>query len=97
VHELTHVRQYEVVGARYAVEALTEQARKGRAAYDYGGIAGLVLAHRTARPLRRFGREAQASIVDRCYAELQANTWAPDTAEGRALSWFGQQAARGLF
>ena len=68
VHEATHVFQYERVGSIYIGEALLAQRRWGRAAYDYGGPAGLHAAWQQRRPLRSFNREQQAQIAQHFYA-----------------------------
>jgi len=63
VHELTHVWQYEQVGAIYMAQALHAQIRRGLGAYDYGGPAGLRSARTRGMRLTGFNREEQAQIV----------------------------------
>ena|SRR5690554_551828 len=59
IHELTHVAQYECVGARYIPEAIYGQATKG---YNYGGGAALIGCN-----FKDFNREQQAEIIKDFY------------------------------
>jgi hypothetical protein len=60
LHELTHVWQYERMGAVYMPLALRAQATGG---YDYGGVAGLVRARREGTRFTAFNLEQQGDIV----------------------------------
>lgn len=57
VHELTHVAQYQKVGASYIPEAL--RAQGSHAGYDYGELTG---ARASGRRFADFNREQQAAI-----------------------------------
>jgi hypothetical protein len=59
IHELTHVWQYERLGARYMPRAL--QAQNSRMGYNYGGLQRL--KDNAAKGLRAFNMEQQADIV----------------------------------
>jgi hypothetical protein len=59
IHELTHVWQYERIGARYMPRAL--QAQSSRMGYNYGGLPRLQDAAKTC--FRAFNMEQQADIV----------------------------------
>jgi hypothetical protein len=59
IHELTHIWQYERVGARYILWAL--QAQHSPQGYNYGGLTALVAQQK--RGLRAFNLEQQADIV----------------------------------
>ena len=62
VHELTHVVQYEKVGAVYMPQALHGQAsEKG---YDYGDLTGAII---DGKHYRDFNREQQAQIAEDYY------------------------------
>jgi len=61
VHELTHVGQYEQVGAVYMPEALHAQ---GSAGYDYGNLTN---ARASGRRFADYNREQQASIGEDYY------------------------------
>jgi len=61
IHELTHVWQYQQVGAIYMPEAI--HAQNTPEGYDYGGIPGLEAAKATGKGIRSFNREQQAQIV----------------------------------
>ena len=62
VHELTHVAQYELVGAIYMPEAI--RAQNSAAGYDYGD---LTMAWAAGRRFSDFNREQQASICEDFY------------------------------
>ncbi|HXV34568.1 MAG TPA: DUF4157 domain-containing protein [Gaiellaceae bacterium] len=69
VHELTHVAQYELVGAMYMPQALHAQLTIGNAAYDYdlnpyGSLADAAAAGAT---FAEFNREQQAQICEDFY------------------------------
>jgi hypothetical protein len=61
IHELTHVWQYQQVGAIYMPEAIHAQNTGG---YDYGGVAALEAAKAAGKGIRSFNREQQAQIVE---------------------------------
>jgi hypothetical protein len=61
VHELTHVAQYELVGAVYMPEALHAQGSTG---YDYGKLDD---AKKAGKHFADFNREQQASICEDYY------------------------------
>lgn len=61
VHELTHVGQYEQVGAVYMPEALHAQGSTG---YDYGKLAN---AWKAGKRFADFNREQQASLCEDYY------------------------------
>jgi hypothetical protein len=61
IHELTHVWQYERLGASYMPQAL--HAQFFGAGYDYGGAPGLTAAKAAGNSFATFNREQQASIV----------------------------------
>ena len=65
IHELTHVWQYEKMGAAYMSRALHAQNVQGSAAYEYGGVAGLEA--NTAKGLSAFNPEAQGNIIQHYY------------------------------
>jgi hypothetical protein len=62
VHELTHVGQYEKVGAVYMPEAL--HAQGSAAGYNYGN---LTVARTSGKQFADFNREQQASICEDYY------------------------------
>jgi hypothetical protein len=68
VHELTHVAQYEKVGAKYLPEAGHAQATEG---YDYVGAghkyANLRQARHRGAHFKDFNREQQAQMVEDYY------------------------------
>jgi hypothetical protein len=71
VHELTHVAQYELVGAMYMPQALHAQLTIGDPAYDYnanphGSLAAAAAAGAT---FAEFNREQQAQICEDFYKE----------------------------
>jgi len=61
IHELTHVWQYQQVGAIYMPQAIHAQGTA--AGYNYGGISGLQSAKAAGKGIRTFNREQQAQIV----------------------------------
>ncbi|MGZ4170219.1 MAG: hypothetical protein ACXVR1_00475 [Solirubrobacteraceae bacterium] len=62
VHELTHVAQYEHVGAVDMPQALHGQASE--MGYDYGDLAK---AHADGKHYKDFNREQQAQIAEDYY------------------------------
>ncbi len=74
VHELTHVAQYEAVGAVYMAEAVHAQATMGRSggrgsgsAYDYEKDGPLASQRAAGRKFKDLNREAQAQLVQDYY------------------------------
>lgn len=65
IHELTHVWQYQQVGAIYMPQAIHAQGTA--AGYNYGGISGLQAAKDAGKGIRSFNREQQAQIVQDYY------------------------------
>ena len=65
IHELTHVWQYEKMGAAYMSRALHAQAVQGDAAYSYGGVSGLNA--NASKGLSAYNPEAQGNIVQDYY------------------------------
>jgi hypothetical protein len=61
IHELTHVWQYQQVGAIYMPEAVHAQNTGG---YNYGGVPALQTAKASGKGIRTFNREQQAQIVE---------------------------------
>jgi hypothetical protein len=72
-HELTHVWQYQHIGAKYLVQALWAQMRFKDAAYDFGGPEGLSACRLEGGTLLSFNPEAQASIVVDFYRRVRYN------------------------
>lgn len=64
IHELTHVWQYERVGAIYLFQAIHAQQTGG---YNYGGVPGLQAAKTAGEGILSFNREQQAQIVEDFY------------------------------
>lgn len=69
IHELTHVWQAVQAGPIYMIEALEQQLRKGSAAYRYTDAE--LAAH--GGDLLKFGREAQAQIIEDYYVSRYLN------------------------
>ena len=74
VHELTHVAQYEHVGAVYMPEAIHAQVKYGRtggrgsgSAYDYEREGSLTDLRAAGKKFKDFNRESQAEIVEDYY------------------------------
>ncbi len=87
IHELTHVWQYEHLGIGYLFKAIDVQIRLGRAAYDYGGAAGLHFAQVASPALRHFNVEQQGEIARDYYLRkcqgLDTTDWEPFVAQLR--------------
>jgi hypothetical protein len=81
VHELTHVAQYEKVGAKYLPEAGHAQATEG---YDYVGAghkyANLNTARRMGARYKDFNREQQAQMAEDYYLWKACAAGTPTTA-----------------
>jgi hypothetical protein len=75
IHELTHVWQYQQVGAIYMPQAL--HAQRWGAGYRYGGRDGLRAAQEQRAGLASFNREQQAQIVQDFYRMRRSD---PDIA-----------------
>lgn len=81
VHELTHVAQYEHVGAVYMAEAVHAQQVYGRTgggvgsgdAYDYTRDGALPAQRAAGRKFKDLNREAQAQLVQDYYDGLMAS------------------------
>jgi uncharacterized protein YdeI (YjbR/CyaY-like superfamily) len=67
IHELVHVRQFEVLGVQYIFEALRAQRNGG---YNYGGIKELKLGN----PLHNFNLEQQADVARHYYQALKTKS-----------------------
>ena len=85
MHELVHVWQGRVIGPRYVVIALVEQARQGRRAYDWRAVLDGAVHDRAShdrashdRAPRAFPVEAHAQLVSEAYARRYGFT--PATA-----------------
>jgi hypothetical protein len=61
IHELTHVWQYQQVGAIYMPQAIHAQGTPE--GYDYGGVTELQARKAAGQGIRTFNREQQAQIV----------------------------------
>lgn len=87
IHELTHVWQYEHIGMGYLFKAIDVQVRLGRAAYDYGGAAGLHFARVASPSLGHFNMEQQGDIARDYYLRtcegLDTSDWEPFVAQLR--------------
>jgi hypothetical protein len=81
VHELTHVAQYEKVGAKYLPEAAHAQATEG---YDYIGAGHKYANIRQARTkgarFKDFNREQQAQIAEDYYLWKACSAGTPSAA-----------------
>ena len=67
VHEMVHVRQFEVVGSIYFWEALEAQRAKG---YSYGDWRQLADDRHRGRRFQDYNREQQGQITEDYYAEV---------------------------
>ena len=74
VHELTHVAQYENVGAIYIPQALHVQSKYGRtggrgtgSAYDYEREGSLISQRAAGKKFKDLNRESQAELVQDYY------------------------------
>jgi hypothetical protein len=87
IHELTHAWQYEHIGIVYLFRAIDVQIRLGRAAYDYGGAAGLHFAQVASPALSHFNVEQQGDIARDYYLRksegLDTTDWEPFVAQMR--------------
>ena len=85
VHELTHVWQYQQIGAVYIPEALHAQGTPQ--GYNYRGVSGLQKAKDEGRGLSTFNLEQQAHIVEDYYRikHHDPNKLAPGTSDDLPL------------
>jgi hypothetical protein len=67
VHEMVHVRQFEVVGSIYIWQALRAQRAEG---YDYGGWGQLAEDRHRGRRFKDYNREQQGQIAEDYYADV---------------------------
>lgn len=72
MHELTHVYQYENVGARYLGEAIYMLIKTKRDCYNYGKREGLAKATAVGKLYSAYNREQQAMIVQDFVAFCEA-------------------------
>lgn len=70
VHELSHVMQYELIGAMYMPEAIHAQTQFGGRGYDYDNNphGSLSAARAAGEGFQFFNREQQAQICEDYYA-----------------------------
>lgn len=94
IHELTHVWQYESMGARYMPKAIHAQATMGDAAYQYGGLTGLEAARAAGKPLTSFTMEQQGDILGDYYVLRFQNGAAPDSPAVETYAHFADQVKR---
>jgi hypothetical protein len=92
VHELTHVVQYEKVGAAYMPQALHGQASK--MGYDYGD---LTKALAEGKHYRDFNREQQAQIAEDYYVVATTGTPGRYKATAAELDPFIVEMRKGEF
>ncbi len=67
VHELVHVRQFELVGSVYIWQALRAQRTNG---YGYGGSEKLIEDRRNGKHFRDYNREQQGQIAQDYYRDV---------------------------
>jgi len=72
IHELTHVWQYERIGAIYMPRAIHAQQRKAPEGYDYGGVARLQA--NLSRGIWAFNMEEQGEILADYYTIINGIT-----------------------
>ncbi len=75
VHEMVHVRQFEVVGSVYIWQALRAQRAEG---YSYGGWGQLSDDRHRGRRLKDYNREQQSQIAEDYYADVVKSGLASD-------------------
>ena len=90
IHEMTHAWQYQHMGWRYLVMALTTQLREGAQAYDYGGEGGLLNSLQQGWKLSHFNLEQQGDITSHYYARIRrdqnVDAWQPYIDEIQAVA-----------
>jgi hypothetical protein len=67
VHEMVHVRQFEVVGSIYIWQALLAQRAEG---YSYGDWSQLAEDWHRGRRFKDYNREQQGQIAEDYYADV---------------------------
>lgn len=92
-HELTHVAQYQAIGARYIPEAIHAQHTGG---YSYGNLG---TARSQGKTYRDFNREQQAQIAMDYYRVVIANQSPTSSGSGSAADYthFIQQMRSGSY
>ncbi|GMQ78788.1 MAG: hypothetical protein BMS9Abin02_1326 [Anaerolineae bacterium] len=66
IHELTHVWQYEEMGAKYMPKAIHAQQTGG---YNYGGLAELIKRKNAGKGITSFNLEQQGQILGDYYVK----------------------------
>jgi hypothetical protein len=79
LHELTHVWQYQQMGAMYIFRAL--RAQRSQMGYNYGGVAALKAYLKNGKSLYHFNLEQQCEIVSDHY--LIKNGYSPRYGSGK--------------
>ncbi len=79
IHELTHIWQYEQIGAVYMPRAI--RAQYTIAGYNYGGVTSLLAYLQKDQDMLAFNLEQQADIV-KDYFRIQ-NGWTPSWGNGK--------------
>jgi hypothetical protein len=81
VHELTHAWQYQHMGWRYILKALSAQFREKEKAYDFGGDGGLLKSRQKGKLFKQFNPEQQGNITQTFYVRkrkgLDVTAWQP--------------------
>lgn len=70
IHELTHAWQYQQMGWRYLLKALSAQFKDRGAAYDFGGEEGLKQRRAANATIHSFNLEQQGDIARTYYQRL---------------------------
>lgn len=70
IHELTHCWQYQHLGWRYFIRAISVQIRRGPKAYIYGGVNTLEQSHLQGFRFSDFNLEQQGEITRDFYHRL---------------------------
>jgi hypothetical protein len=79
LHELTHIWQYEQMGALYLLRAL--RAQRSKMGYNYGGVSTLKAYLKSGKNLFAFNLEQQCEIVSDHY--LLKNGYSPRYGSGK--------------
>jgi hypothetical protein len=69
IHELTHAWQFQKIGWKYLIKALSAQFKQG---YDFGGENGLKMRRKDGWNFRKFNLEQQGDICRGYYENLCA-------------------------
>ena len=81
IHELTHVWQFEHVGARTLFKSIRAHARYGKDAYVYGGESGLIKHRLEGGHLDDLNPEQQGDVARHYYVranrEQDLTAWKP--------------------